>query len=157
MPNTVKPIPDGYHTVTPYIVVTSAAQAIEFYRKAFGAENTVCMKSPDGKIMHAEIKIGNSIVMLGEESPQMGCVAPVSQKGSTVSFYIYVRDADAAFQQAVKAGAETVMPVSDMFWGDRHGQVKDPFGHRWSLATHKEDLTDGQIRERAMKAFAQGK
>jgi len=142
MAGAVKPIPDGYHTLTPYLTIRDAGRAIEFYQRAFGAG-------------HAELKIGDSIVMLSEESPEMGCHSPASLQGTTGSLFVYVPDVDAAFARAVKAGAKPVVPVSDMFWGDRHGALVDPFGHRWSLATHKEDLTPEQISQRARAAFAQ--
>ena len=151
----VKAIPEGYHTVTPYLTLRDAARAIEFYKKAFGAQETFRMNAPDGTIGHAELKIGNSIVMLSDENPQGGCLSPASLKGTTVMLFLYVEDVDATFAQAVKAGATVVMPVTDMFWGDRHGQVADPFGHRWSIATHMEDLSQAEIAVRAQKAFAQ--
>ena len=155
MSQQVKTIPDGYHTMTPGLTVRDAARAIEFYQKAFNAQQLFRMDSPDGKVMHAELKIGNSIFMLAEENPAMGCASPVSLKGTPISLYLYVEDADAAFAQAVKAGATVVMPVTDMFWGDRHGQVTDPFGHRWSLATRKEDVSPQELEQRAQKFFAQ--
>ena len=155
MAQPVKAIPDGYHTITPMLTVRDAARAIEFYKKAFNAQQLYRMNGPDGKVMHAEIKIGNSICMLGEENPQMGCQSPVTLKGTPISLYLYVENVDAAFNQAVKAGAKVEMPVADMFWGDRFGQVSDPSGHRWSLATHKEDLTPEQVGQRAQKFFAE--
>lgn len=151
----VKPIPDGYHTVTPYLTVQDAAQALAFYQKAFGAQETECLKGPDGKILHAEIKIGDSVIMLGEARPEMGCATPASLNAVSVSLYCYVKDVDAAFERAVRAGAKVVMPLQDMFWGDRHGQVSDPWGHRWSLAARRKNLTPTQITGRAQKAFAQ--
>jgi len=150
----VNPIPEGYRTVTPDLVVREATQAIEFYKKAFGARELMRFKMPDGKIGHAELLIGNSIVMLCDENPRGGCAAPATLNGTTAMFFLYVEDVDAAFQQVVKAGATVVMPVADLFWGDRSGQVQDPFGHRWHLATHKEDLTPAQIDERAKEFFA---
>lgn len=155
MQKNVKAIPDGYHTITPYLVVSDGARAIEFYKKAFGAQQIFRMDAPGGKVMHAEIKIGDSIFMLTEESPETGCLAPTSLKGNPLSLYLYVEDVDGAFNQAVKAGAKVLMPVQDMFWGDRYGQVSDPSGHRWSLATHKQDLTPEQVEEGAKKFFAQ--
>ena len=154
MAQQVKAIPDGYHTVTPGLTVRDGAKAIEFYERAFGAQQVFRMDKPDGRLMHAELQIGNSRIMLGEEYPEIGCQSPESLKGTPVSFYLYVADADAAFAQAVAAGAKAVKPVSDMFWGDRQGEVSDPFGHRWSLATHKEDLTPEQIGQRAQEFFA---
>ncbi len=154
MAQQVNAIPDGYHTVTPGLTVRDGAKAIAFYQRAFGAQQVFRMDRPDGRLMHAELKIGNSIMMLGEENPQWGCHSPESLKDTPVSFYLYVADADAAFAQAVAAGAKAVKPVSDMFWGDRQGEVSDPFGHRWSLATHKEDLTPQQIEQRSQEFFA---
>jgi PhnB protein len=148
-----KPIPDGYRTITPALVVRDGPAAIEFYKGAFGAEERFRMPGPDGKsIMHAELQIGDSLFMLSDEAPDMGCRAPASVGGSSGSFYLYVEDADAAFKRAVGAGAKVLMPVTDMFWGDRFGQVEDPSGHRWGLATHKEDLQPAEI-ERRQKAW----
>ena len=154
MPPSVKAVPEGYHTVTPDLAFRDAAQAIEFYTQAFGARELMRFKTPDGKIRHAEIKIGNSIVMLCDESPQGGCASPATLRGTTTTLFLYVEDVDATFKQAVSAGARVVMPVADMFWGDRSGQVQDPFGHRWQLATHTEDLTRDQIGQRAQEFFA---
>ena len=154
MAQQVKAIPDGYHTVTPGLTVRDGAKAIEFYKQAFGAQQVFRMDRPDGRLGHAELKIGNSTLMLGEEDPRWGCQSPESLKGTPVSFYLYVPDADAAFARAVAAGATVLKPVSDMFWGDRQGEVSDPFGHRWSLATHKEDLTPEQLEQRAQEFFA---
>ena len=153
-PQSVKAIPDGYHTLTPGLTVRDGKKAIEFYKKAFGAQEVFRMDGPNGRLMHAELNIGTSKIMLGEEMPQMGCLSPESLKGTPASFYLYVENADAAFAQAVAAGAKPVKPVTDMFWGDRQGEVTDPFGHRWSVATHKEDLTHQQIEERAKEFFA---
>jgi uncharacterized glyoxalase superfamily protein PhnB len=155
MKNTVKPIPDGYYTLTPYLIVKGAAQAIEFYKKAFQARELCRMPGPDGKsIMHAEIQIGNSRVMLTDECPEMGWSGP--QNGaSPVVIHMYVQDADATFKQAVAAGAEVRMPLENMFWGDRFGKLSDPFGHHWTIATHQEDLTPEQMAERAQKAFSE--
>ena len=149
MPQSVKTIPDGYHTVTPYLVVPDAVRALEFYQKAFNAQQTFRTDGPNGRVMHAEMKIGNSILMLCEENPEWGCLSPASLKGNSLSLYLYVEDADAVFNQAVRAGASVLMPLADMFWGDRWGQVSDPFGHRWSVATHKEDVTPEQIKQRS--------
>lgn len=154
MPQSVKPIPDGYHTVTPNLVVPDAGQALEFYQKAFNAQQTFRMDGPNGRVVHAEMKIGNSILMLCEENPSTGCLSPASLKGSSLGLYLYVEDADAVFNRAVRAGASVLMPLADMFWGDRMGQVSDPFGHRWSLATHKEDATPAQIEQRAQEFFS---
>lgn len=150
-----QPIPKGYHIITPSIVVRGAKEAIEFYKKAFGAKEVGgAMPSPDGKILHAEIRIGDSIVMLSDEFPQMGSSSPQTVGGTSSSLMIYTRDVDALFNQAVAAGATAAMPVSDMFWGDRYGIVVDPFGHRWQLATHKEDLTPKEMARRAAAAMS---
>ena len=152
----VTAIPKPFHTVTPGLSVRGAAEAIAFYKKAFGAQEVMRMPSPDGKsIMHAEIKIGDSIVFLGDEYPDMGCRSPQSLGGSTATLHISVQDVDAAFKRAIEAGAQARMPVTDMFWGDRYGRVADPFGHEWGLATHKEDLKPGEIAKRAQAFFAQ--
>ena len=153
----VKAIPEGYHTLTPYLTVRDAARAIEFYKKAFGAEDRGAMKGPDGKIMHAELKIGDSIIMLADEFPQYGVVAPETVGGSSSGLHIYVEDVDGAFDRAVKAGAVTEMPVADMFWGDRYGKLKDPFGHKWSIATHKADLSAEEMKKGMEDAMAQMK
>ena len=152
----VKPIPDGFHTVTPHLVIKDAAAAIEFYKKAFGAEEVERMPGPGGHgIMHAEIRIGNSMIMLCDEFPEMGARGPQSLGGSPVSIMLYVEDVDAAVKQAVDAGAEVTMPVADMFWGDRYGRLNDPFGHQWAVATHKEDLTPDELRQRSEEYFKQ--
>jgi PhnB protein len=151
----VKPIPDGYHTATPYLRVRGAAQAIEFYKAAFGAEETVRLPSPDGKmIMHAEVRIGDSVIMLGEESEQWNAPSPLSLGGTGGGVHLYVRDVDATIARAVAAGAKLTMPPADMFWGDRYGKLLDPFGHEWSVATHTSDPTPQQIAEGAKAAFA---
>jgi len=149
---TVEAIPTGYHTLTPYMTVRDAARAIEFYKQAFGAVERGAMKGPDGKIMHAELIIGDSIVMLADEQPQFGALSPQSTGGAGMGLHIYVEDVDSAFDRAVKAGANVEMPVSDMFWGDRYGKLADPFGHKWSIATHKADLSAEEM-ERGMKAM----
>ncbi len=152
----VSAIPKLYHTVTPGLSVRGAAEAIAFYKKAFGAQEMMRMATPDGqRIMHAELKIGDSIVFVGDEVPDMGCRSPQSLGGSTAALHLYVRDVDAAFKRAVEAGAQVRMPVQDMFWGDRYGRVADPFGHEWGLATHKEDLKPAEIAKRAAAFFAQ--
>lgn len=144
---TVKPIPEGMHAVTPHLVCAGAAEAIEFYKRAFGAVEESRLPGPDGKLMHGMVRIGGSPVMLVDEYPQWGSFGPNSLKGTPVTIHLYVVDADATFAQAVAAGAKPVMPLTDMFWGDRYGQVEDPFGHRWSIATHQRDLTPAQIQE----------
>lgn len=150
----VSPIPPGYHTITPYITVTDTREAIEFYKRAFGAEEIYTMPGPDGKIIHAEIKIGDSIVMISDEYPDFGARAPVSVGCNTQSLMVYVPDVDASFERAVQAGAEPRRPVENMFWGDRYGQVTDPYGHKWQLATHVEDLTPEEIERRQAEFFA---
>lgn len=151
----VKPIPEGYQSLTPMFVFKDAQKAIEFYKKAFGAEERFVMPGPDGKgVMHAEVRIGSSIIMMGEESPECQSKSAATIGGSPVSFYIYVNDVDEAFKVAVEAGAEVRMPVEDMFWGDRMGTVEDPFGYTWSLASHTRDLTPEEIQEGAKAAFA---
>jgi uncharacterized glyoxalase superfamily protein PhnB len=151
-----KSCPKGFHTVTPTLTVRDAGKAIEFYKRAFGAEERMRFPGPDGKgIMHAEIKIGDSIIMLGDESPQKGCVSPQTLGGTPSGLFLYVDDVDRTFNQAVTAGAKSDMPVSDMFWGDRCGNLTDPFGHKWMVATHKEDLTPEELRKRAEGFFAQ--
>lgn len=151
-----KAIPEGYHSVTPYLVVKDAAQAIEFYKRAFGAQEVERMAGPGGKgIVHAEIRIGDSHVMLSDELPGTGCASPQSLGGTTCQLFVYVPDADSAYQQAVSAGATATMPVSDMFWGDRFGKLRDPFGHQWGLATHKEDVSPEEMKKRADAFFAQ--
>lgn len=152
----VKPIPDGYHTVTPYLIVRNADRAIDFYKRAFGARELMRMAGPDGKVRHAELRIGDSIVFLSDEVPEMGHRSPESLGGASGSIFLYVKDVDAAFKRAVAAGARVVSPLADMFWGDRYGQVADPFGHEWGLATHKEDLTPEEIGRRAKAALAGG-
>lgn len=149
-----KPIPDGFHTLTPHLIVPDGAVAIEFYKKAFGAQEQGRHLSPDGQsVMHAQLKIGNSVVMLGSEwGPD--CLAPKARGGTSVFLHIYTEDADAAFDRAVKAGCKVNMPVADTFWGDRYGQVEDPYGHKWSIATHQHDYTEAQIAANAKAYFA---
>ena len=146
--NAVKSIPDGYHTVTPHLAVRDAAKAIEFYARAFGAEERFRMPGPGGVVMHAELNIGDSVVMLGEEAPEMGASSPQTIGGSPVSLLIYVKDVDASFARADKAGCTVQMPLADMFWGDRYGKLLDPFGHHWALATHKEDVSPEEMAKR---------
>lgn len=149
-----KPIPDGYHSLTPYLTVRDAARAIEFYKQAFGATERGVMKGPDGKVMHAELMIGDSIVMLADEYPDMGVVSPQTVGGSGSGLHIYVENVDSSFERAVKAGANVEMPVADMFWGDRYGKLKDPFGHRWSIATHTADLSMEEMDKGMKEAMA---
>lgn len=144
-----KPIPEGYHTATPYLVIQGAANAIEFYKKAFGATELMRMSGPGGKVMHAEIKIGDSPIMLSDEFPEMGVRGPKALGGSPVSILLYVEDVDALAKQALAAGAKELMAVQDQFWGDRYGKLEDPFGHVWGIATHKEDVAPEEINKRA--------
>ena len=148
----VKAIPDGYHSITPSLTVKDGAKAIDFYKKAFGAQERMRIPGPDGRLMHAELLVGDSIVMLADEMPEMGCKAPASVGSVSSSLYVYVPDVDAAFKRAVEAGAKALMPPADMFWGDRFGTVEDPSGHRWGLATHKEDPSPAEM-ERRQKEF----
>lgn len=149
----VKPVPQGFHSVNVHLAVRDAARAIEWYRQAFGAEELFRMADPaGGGVLHAEIRIGDAVVMLCEERPD-GNRSPLSLGGSPVTIALYVEDADATFDRAVRAGATPTMPVADMFWGDRYGRLRDPFGHEWSVATHREDLTPEEIGRRAAKFF----
>jgi PhnB protein len=148
-------IPAGFHSVTPMLVLKDARKAVEFYKRAFGADELFVMPGPDGKgVMHAELRIGNSIIMLGEENPKESCKSAETMGGSPVSLYVYVENAEEAFRTARAAGAEAQMPVEDMFWGDRAGTVQDPFGYKWTLATHIKDLTAQELQESAKAFFA---
>jgi PhnB protein len=149
-----KPIPEGYHTVTPYLAVDDAAQAIEYYENAFGAKERVRMETPDGKIGHAELEIGDSLVMLSDPFPEASTRPPKELGGTSVNVFMYVEDVDAFVKRAVDAGATTTMEVADQFWGDRFGSVQDPFGHSWSIATHVEDVPPEEMAERAKAAMA---
>jgi PhnB protein len=154
----VKPIPDGYHTLTPFLTVKDAARAIEFYKQAFGAEERGVMKGPDGKVMHAELKIGDSIIMLADEFPEFGVLSPQTSGGAGMGLHIYIDGVDAAFDRAVKAGAQVEMPLAEQFWGDRYGKLKDPFGHHWSIATHTKDLSMDEMKrnmDEAMKNMSE--
>ena len=147
--------PQGYHTVTPSLFVAGAAKAIEFYKKALGAEELMRFPGPDGKIMHAEIKVGDSIIMLADEMPDMGGKGPKSIGGTPVSLFVYGENVDAAWKRAIDAGCQEVVPLADQFWGDRTGCLEDPFGHQWWLATHVQDLTPEEIRKNAEAHFSQ--
>jgi PhnB protein len=151
-----KPIPENYHALTPSLVVDNAAQAIEFYKRAFGAKErgTMPMPGPGNKIAHAELVIGDSVLMLADPMPQATVKTPKELGGTTVGIFLYVEDVDEVVQQAIDAGATVTMPVEDQFWGDRFGVVADPFGHQWQIATHKEDLTPEEIMKRGEKALA---
>jgi PhnB protein len=150
---TTKAIPDGMHTVTPHLICANASAAIEFYKKAFNATETSRLPGPGGRLMHASLRIGDSAVMLVDEMPEHGALGPKSLKGSPVAIHLYVEDADAAAARAVAAGAKLTMPVTDMFWGDRYGQLEDPFGHRWSIATHVRDVTPAEMQQ-VMRAMS---
>lgn len=145
----IKPIPDGMHTVTPHLVCAGAAEAIAFYKNAFDAVELMRLPGPQGKLMHAMIRIGDSAVMLVDEFPECGALGPRSLKGSPVTLHLYVDDVDVVVRRAVDAGAKVTMPIEDMFWGDRYGQLEDPFGHRWSVATHVRDVTPEEIQQAA--------
>jgi uncharacterized glyoxalase superfamily protein PhnB len=148
----VKPVPEGMHTVTPHLVCQGAADAIEFYKKAFGAEELRRLAGPEGKLMHAMIRIGDSPVMLVDEFPEWGSFGPKSLKGSPVTIHLYVEAVDTAFERAVDAGAKVIMPPDNMFWGDRYCVLEDPCGHRWSIATHILDLSPEEIQAGASQA-----
>ena len=143
----VNPIPDGYYSLTPYLVCKDAAKAIEFYTRAFGAEECARMPGPGGRIMHAEVKIGNSMLMLSDENPERGAVAP-SGSGRSSSLMFYTDNVDGVFKRAIELGATSIETPTDMFWGDRMGNLKDPFGHQWAIATHKEDVTPDEMQKR---------
>jgi uncharacterized glyoxalase superfamily protein PhnB len=153
----VRGIPEGFHTITPHLVIQGAAKAIDFYKRAFGAEELMRMPSPDGTtIGHADLKIGNSRIFVCDECPEMNAHSPAALKGTPVTIHLYVEDCDKVFKQAVSAGAQVTMPLTDMFWGDRYGTLKDPFGHHWSIGTRKENLTPEQIGQR-MASMCAGK
>jgi PhnB protein len=152
MPSNVKPIPEGYHSVTPYLIIKGAADAIEYYKKAFGATELFRMPQPDGKIGHAEIKIGDSPIMIADEFPEMNYLGPQSLGGTAVSILLYVDDVDTVFPRALSEGGTEQKPLQDQFYGDRSGTLKDPFGHVWTIATHTEDLSPEEIGKRAAAA-----
>jgi PhnB protein len=149
MSTEVKPIPEGYHSVTPYLILSGAGDAIAFYKRALGAEEVMRLADPGGKVHRAEISIGDSRIMLADEHPEIQALSPKTVGGSPVSIHLYVEDVDRAVERAVAAGATLVRPVADQFYGDRVGGIEDPFGYRWFIATHKEDLTMDEIRRRA--------
>lgn len=155
MATKVDPIPRGYHTATPYLTLDDCARAIDFYKRAFGAQEIMRMDTPHGKIGHAELKIGDSAIMLTDEMPGCESRSPKSLGGTTGSIFLYVTDVDAAYKRAVDAGAKADMPPADMFWGDRFGKLTDPFGHSWSMATHKEDVAPDEMRKRMKEQMAQ--
>jgi PhnB protein len=150
----VNPVPAGFHTLTPYLVVRDATSAIEFYKKALGAQTRAVHYAPGGKVMNAELMIGNSIVMLNEEFPEMGVLSPLGRGGTSVTIHIFCPNVDAVFNRAIAAGAKVRMPVMDMFWGDRYGSLEDPYGHMWSIGTRKENLSAQEVEKRAAAAFA---
>jgi len=152
MAKKVNPIPEGYHSVTPYLCIKDAARALEFYKESLGAKEVTRMNGPDGKIAHAEIKLGDSMIMIAEENPQNEVRSPQSLGGSTVSIFLYVDNVDALFNKALSAGAKQVQPLADQFWGDRYGRLTDPFGHSWSLAQHIEDVAPEEMGRRAQEA-----
>lgn len=149
-------IPAGMTAVTPHLTCRDAAAAIDFYQRAFGAEECSRLAAPDGRVMHAQIRIGGAFVMLVDEYPELGCLSPLGLGGSPVTIHLYVEDADAAFARAVAAGATVTLPLADQFWGDRYGRVSDPFGHHWSIATHLRDLSPAEIKTAAATACGGG-
>ncbi len=150
----VQPIPEGYHSVIPALAIDGAADAIEFYKRAFGATERYRMPGPEGRIAHAELQIGDSVVMLSDPFPQSSVKSPTALGGTTVGIFVYVEDVDAVFRQAVDAGATVTMELENQFWGDRYGSLTDPYGHHWSLATHVEDVPPDEMEERAKQAMA---
>lgn len=155
MSQSVQAVPHGFHTLTPHLVVRNADQAIEFYKKAFGAElQGEIARGPDGKVMHALLRIGDSNLMLNDEMPEMGALSPLSGDSSSVTIHIYTQNVDSAFERATKAGAKVTMPLADQFWGDRYGVVKDPYGHQWSLAAHAKDLSPQEMKRAMTEAMA---
>jgi PhnB protein len=151
-----KPIPDGYPRVTPYLIIDGAGTAIDFYRTVLGASERMRMPAPDGKVGHAELELGDSLIMLADEFPDMGARSPKTVGGTPVSMLVYVEDADGVFDRAIQAGAKALSPVEDKFYGDRTGQFEDPFGHQWSVATHVEDVPPEEMAKRASAAMAGG-
>jgi PhnB protein len=155
MAGNVKSIPEGLHTITPHLVVNGGTKALEFYKNAFGAQILSVHNTPDGKVMHAEIKIGDSKLFLADEFPGSGCTAPKTAGGTTVVLNLYSENVDPLFNRAVAEGATVAMPLANQFWGDRYGQVVDPFGHRWALGQHVEDVAPEELERRAREAFSQ--
>lgn len=150
----VKPIPDEYPRIMPYLIVDGAAAAMEFYKSVFGATERMRMPGPDGRIGHAELEIGESVIMLADEHPEMGIRGPKAIGGTPVTLHVYVEDSDAAFERAVNAGAASLRPMENQFYGDRSGQFEDPFGHKWNVATHVEDVPPDEMEKRAAAAMA---
>jgi len=155
MSGKVNAVPQGFHTLSPHLTVRDAARAIDFYQKAFGAVVLHSMKGPDGKVMHASLKLGDSIFMLNDEFPEFGNLSPLSSGGSGVAIQVYLENVDAAFERATSAGATVKMPLMDQFWGDRYGQITDPFGHTWSLATHIRDMSADEMRRAGEEAMSE--
>lgn len=153
MSTTPNPIPRGYHTATPYLTIKNAAQAIEFYKAAFGAKELCRMASPDGKVGHAEIQIGDSRIMLSDEYPEWGALGPDTIGGTASQLMLYVADLDAAWDRAVKAGGKVLMPLEKQFYGDRCGKIQDPFGHKWMLAAHVEDISVEEMNRRSLETY----
>jgi uncharacterized glyoxalase superfamily protein PhnB len=151
----MKKIPEGMHSITPHLVCAGAAKALDFYKQAFGATEQGRLPGPDGRLMHAAMKIGDSTVMLADEMPEWGSLGPKALKGSPVTIHIYVEDVDALVARAVKAGAKVTMPVAEQFWGDRYGKLEDPFGHHWSVATHVRDVSRDEMQRAMEKMSAQ--
>jgi PhnB protein len=154
MPEQVKAVPPGFHALTPHLTVRNAEQALEFYKNAFGAEVLHVAHMPDGKVMHASLRIGDSMLMLNDEFPDYGTLSPLSTGGSAVTIHIYTDNVDAAFNRAVSAGAQVKMPLADQFWGDRYGVVADPFGHKWSLGAHIKDMSPEEMQREMDRAMA---
>jgi PhnB protein len=154
MPKATSPIPPGYHSVTPYLCIKGAAKAIEFYAKVFGATEYLRMMQPDGRVGHAEIQIGDSRIMLADEFPEMGFLAPKGGERTPVTLHVYLADVDTVFARAIEAGATSIRPLADQFYGDRGGMLEDPFGHYWYLATHVEDVPDDELQRRMKAAMA---
>jgi uncharacterized glyoxalase superfamily protein PhnB len=156
MADKVRRVPEGYRTITPHLTVRNGSEAIEFYKRAFGAKELRRASGPDGKsIMHAELQVGDSRFFINDEAPQMGAMSPLALKGTAATIHLYVEDVDKLYQQAVKAGAQVVMPLADQFWGDRYALVTDPSGHRWSMASHVKDMTQEEMAKAAAAAFSQ--
>jgi uncharacterized glyoxalase superfamily protein PhnB len=154
MTSNINPIPEGYHSITPHLVVNNTNEAIEFYKNAFGAKELVRMPGPDGKtVMHAELQIGDSVIMLNDEYPDHGIKSPTTYGGSPVTIHLYVENVDTVFEQAIAAGAREVFPLQDQFWGDRYGKLEDPYGHHWSVASHIEDVDPEEMKIRAEQSF----
>lgn len=152
----VNPIPEGYPRVTPYLIIDGAAAAIDFYKSVLGATERMRMEGPDGKVGHAELEIGNSVIMLADEHPEMDAIGPKTVGGTPVSLHVYVEDADAVFERAIEGGAKALRGVEDKFYGDRSGSFEDPFGHHWHVATHVEDIPPEEMSKRAAEATASG-